>query len=182
MKFCIECGSDVIHFSIPTGDNRKRFHCQACGNIHYQNPKVICGSLPFYDNAVLLCKRAIEPRKGLWTLPAGFMENNETTLEAAQRETFEEAMGALIEPELYTIFNLPDISQIYFFYRGDLKEGRYGIGEESLEVELFSEEAIPWDQLAFPTITQSLKLFFADRKKACYPIRVIDLYKPLPKK
>lgn len=175
MKYCSDCGSDSILFSIPKGDNRTRHHCHDCGNIYYQNPKVICGTLPVYQGKVLLCKRAIEPRKGYWTLPAGFMENNETTLEAAQRESFEEAKAQISSPELYMIFNLPAFSHVYFFYRGELTRGEYGVGEESLETQLFSAAEIPWDALAFRTIQRSLKLYFSDRKLNHYPTRVIDI-------
>ena len=124
---------------------------------------------------VLLCKRAIEPRHGLWTLPAGFMENAETTLQGAERETWEEAHANLNNPELYTLFNLPHINQVYFFYRAELADLNFGPGTESLEVELFKEEDIPWEELAFPVITETLKLYFEDRKTQQYPVRIKDL-------
>lgn len=175
MKFCSECGSSNVSYSIPTGDNRDRHHCSDCGNIDYRNPKIICGCLPIYGDKILLCKRAIEPRYGYWTLPAGYMEKGETTLQGAQRETREEAEAEVEIDDLYVIYNLPHISQVYFFYRGNVVDGKYGAGEESLEVELFSQDDIPWDSLAFPTVSRSLELYFGDRSSGQYPLRVEDI-------
>jgi len=119
----------------------------------------------------LLCQRAIEPRKGYWTLPAGFMENGETTAEAAARETFEEAGAQVQGLELYTLFDLPHIDQIYMLFRGELVGGRFAVGEESLDVRLLDETDIPWSSLAFPTIKRTLECFFADRRRGEYPLR-----------
>ncbi len=171
MKFCSDCGQGLVR-EIPEGDDRLRYVCTACQAIHYQNPKIIVGTLPVYGEQVLLCRRAIEPRKGFWTLPAGFMENGETTLAGAQRETREEAQACIINETLYRLFDLPYISQVYMFYRGDLLDGEYGIGPESLEVELFTEEQIPWDEIAFPVVVETLQEFFEDRKKGEFPVRV----------
>ena len=174
MKYCSDCGSEVS-LQIPEGDSRERHVCGECGTIHYINPRIIAGTLPVFDDKILLCRRAIEPRKGFWTLPAGFMENGETTEQAAARETVEEAQAKLNIHGLYTVFNLPHISQVYLFYRGDVLNGEYGIGQESLEVELFAEEEIPWKELAFPTIYQTLKFYFEDRKRNEFPVRVEDI-------
>jgi ADP-ribose pyrophosphatase YjhB (NUDIX family) len=168
MKFCSECASPVA-LAIPEGDNRPRYVCPQCAAIHYENPKLVVGSLPVWESGgelkVLLCKRAIEPRYGYWTLPAGFMENNETTAEAAMRETEEEA-GANIElGPLYTLLNVAHVHQVHLFYLARLRDLNYAAGIESLEVQMFSEREIPWDDLAFPTIRKTLELFFADRVK-----------------
>ncbi len=171
MKHCSDCGS-TVSLKIPPGDSRERHVCDDCGAIHYINPRIIAGTLPVYQNKVLLCRRAIEPRKGYWTLPAGFMENGETTEQAAARETIEEAEARVNIHGLYTVFNLPHISQVYMFFLADLINGEYGVGEESLETQLFEEHEIPWKELAFPTIHRSLKLYFEDRKSDQYPVRV----------
>lgn len=175
MKYCSSCGSDQLEFRVPAGDNRPRHVCASCNNIHYQNPRIIAGCLPVHEGKVLLCKRAIEPRYGFWTLPAGFMENGETLEEAAQRESLEEAEAEVVLEGLYTVFNLPHISQVYMLFRGTLKNGAFGVGEESLETRLFSEEEIPWEELAFPTIAKTLKYYFEDRKNNDFPIRVRDI-------
>ncbi|MCJ8169776.1 NUDIX hydrolase [Atopomonas sediminilitoris] len=170
MKFCSQCGAGVSQ-RIPEGDNRPRFVCLECQTIHYQNPRIIAGCLPVYGEQVLLCRRAIEPRRGFWTLPAGFMENGETLAEAAARETREEACAEVASLELYTLFDLPYIHQVYMFFRAELVNGRFASGEESLEVRLFHEHEIPWSELAFPTIGRTLECYFADRQHAHYPIR-----------
>ncbi len=174
MKFCSQCGEGVT-LAIPEGDNRERHVCNACSTIHYQNPRIITGTLPVYDDQILLCKRAIEPRHGLWTLPAGFMENGETTEQGAVRETWEEASANVNDLALYSIFNLPQINQVYFFYRAQLSDLSFGPGEESLEVELFNEDAIPWDQLAFPVISRTLQHYLSDRKSGEFPVRTEDI-------
>ena len=174
MKFCNQCGGP-LRWGMPPDDNRERFICEHCSHIHYQNPRIIVGCLPLWEDKVLLCKRAIEPRKGLWTLPAGFMENGETILEGALRETWEEAQARVEVNELYRIFNLPHISQVYLLFRGHLSEPRFAPGIESLEVELFSEENIPWNNLAFPIVDLTLKAYFNDRKTGSYIMRVEDI-------
>lgn len=177
MKFCSHCGQSVV-LRIPEGDDRERHVCDNCNVIHYQNPRIITGCLPIYEDKVLLCKRAIEPRYGLWTLPAGFMENGETTEQGALRESWEEARANIAVDSLYTLFNLPHINQVYIFYRGNLTDTNFGPGLESLEVELFSEESIPWGELAFPVIKKTLKHYFSDRLTGDFPIRTEDLIHP----
>ncbi len=174
MKFCSQCGESVTQ-RIPEGDNRPRFVCDTCHAIHYQNPRIIAGCLPVFEDRVLLCKRSIEPRAGKWTLPAGFLENGETTAHGALRETFEEANAHAEIIELYTLFNLPHISQVYMFYRARLTDLDFSPGEESLETRLFREPEIPWDELAFPVITRTLEHFYADRKSNHFPVRTIDI-------
>ncbi|HEY0062099.1 MAG TPA: NUDIX hydrolase [Telluria sp.] len=168
MKFCSECAYPVT-LQIPEGDNRPRYVCGQCATIHYHNPKMVVGSIPVWDVdgelKILLCKRAIEPRHGYWTLPAGFMENAETTAEAAVRETEEEA-GANVEiGDLFSLLNVAQVHQVHLFYLARLKDLDFAPGIESLDVKLFAEHEIPWDDLAFPTIRKTLELFFADSVK-----------------
>ncbi len=168
MKFCSECAHPV-DLRVPEGDNRPRYVCAQCDVIHYQNPKLVVGSIPVWESGgelkILLCKRAIEPRYGYWTLPAGFMENEETTAQAAIRETEEEA-GANVElGELFTLLNVAQVHQVHLFYLARLLDLDFAAGVESLDVQLFSEQEIPWDDLAFPTVRTTLELFFADRVK-----------------
>lgn len=174
MKFCNNCGA-VVAQRIPPGDTHVRHVCDACGTIHYQNPKIVAGCLPVWEDKVLLCRRAIEPRYGLWTLPAGFMEKGETTLEAAMRETLEEARANVEIDGLCTLFNLPHIDQVYVLYRGRLLDLDYAPGEETLEARLFSEAEIPWQQIAFRVIQETLKLYFADRQSGRYRIYTGDI-------
>ncbi|HBT56886.1 MAG TPA: NUDIX hydrolase, partial [Pseudomonas sp.] len=171
MKFCSECGQGVTA-RVPDGDTRSRFVCDHCQTIHYQNPRIVAGCLAVHGQQVLLCRRAIEPRRGFWTLPAGFMENGETTEEAALRETWEEARARLQQQELYMLFNLPHINQVYMFFRGELADLEFSAGEESLEVRLFHEHEIPWDKLAFPTVGKTLKQYFLDRQEQAFPVRI----------
>ena len=174
MKFCSSCGASVV-YQVPEDDIRERAVCTDCGTIHYQNPKIIAGTLPVWGDQVLLCKRAIEPRRGYWTLPAGFMENGETAEAGGARETMEEANASVENPNLYTVFSLPHISQVYMFFKADLVGPSYSSGPESLEVELFSENDIPWDELAFPVITKTLKHYFADRTCSNFPVHYENL-------
>ncbi len=146
----------------------------ACSTVHYQNPKMVVGCLPVWGERVLLCRRAIEPRRGFWTLPAGFLELDESTLEGALRETREEAAAGIERPEPYCLYELPHIGQVYLFYRGTLREGRFGVGPESLESGLFLEAEIPWDELAFPIVRRTLQHFFADRLTGQFPFHAED--------
>lgn len=168
MNFCSECGKTVVN-RIPEGDNLPRFICEHCDIIHYQNPKLVVGCLPVWNEQVLLCKRAIEPSYGLWTLPAGFMENQESLEEAALRESREEANANLEIENIYSVISLPHINQIYVLYRAKLLDLDFYAGSESLEVQLFNEEDIPWEQLAFKTIERTLKSYFEDRKLNDFP-------------
>ena len=173
MNFCSHCGH-TVRFAIPSGDDRPRYCCDECGTIHYQNPRIVAGTLPVSGSRVLLCRRAISPRKGFWTLPAGYMENAETTVEAAARETREEACAKVEIHGLYTLINLPHINQVYMIFRADL-DGGFDAGPESLEVALFEEHEIPWDELAFPTIERTLRHFYDDRRENAFPLHVSDI-------
>jgi ADP-ribose pyrophosphatase YjhB (NUDIX family) len=152
--------------------------CEACGHIHYFNPKIVVGALPIWGDRVLLCKRAIEPRYGKWTLPAGFMEEKETLEDGASRETLEEAGARIHIDGLYTVLSLPDISQVYMLYRATLADLNFTAGTESLEVALFTEQEIPWDELAFRTISTTLRHYFADRVSGIFPVRSEALRHP----
>lgn len=174
MNYCSTCGHPVEQ-RIPAGDNRHRYVCPSCETIHYQNPRIVAGTVPVWENKILLCRRAIEPRHGYWTLPAGFMENSETTVEAAVRETLEEALAAVNIEDLYTIIHVPHIDQVHMFYRASLTDGQFGAGEESLESALFAIEDIPWDELSFPTVRRTLEYFAEDMQSDSYPIRISDI-------
>lgn len=181
MKYCSSCGHPVEH-RIPEGDNRRRHVCPNCDTIHYQNPRIVAGTVPVWEGQILLCRRAIEPRYGYWTLPAGFMENSETTNEAAARETWEEALAEVEIEDLYTIIHVPHIDQVHMFYRATLKNGSFGAGEESLESRLFSVDEIPWDEISFPTVKRTLELFIEDRKHNLFPLHVSDIrFQPVKK-
>lgn len=174
MKFCSECGQPVER-RIPPDDTRERLVCANCATVHYQNPKVVAGCIPEWEGRILLCRRAIEPRYGLWTLPAGFMENDETTVEAAVRETLEEARARVDALELHTMLSLPHANQVYIMFRARLLDLDFGPGHESLEVRLHDEQDIPWDQIAFPTILHTLKFYYEDRRAGAYRTHVGDI-------
>lgn len=164
MNYCSNCGARVT-FRIPPGDTLPRHICDACDTIHYQNPKMVVGCVAEWEDKILLCRRAIEPRYGLWTVPAGFMENNETTAEGALRETLEEAHARVEILSLYTLYNLPHISQVYMLFRARLLDLNFGAGEETLETRLFAETEIPWDEIAFVTVRNTLQHYFNDRRR-----------------
>lgn len=178
MKFCSQCGAPVELREIPN-DTRSRHVCTVCGEVHYQNPKMIVGAIPDWEGKILLCRRAIEPRQGLWTLPAGFMENGETTVEAAMRETLEEANAQVEVGELYSLYNLPYINQVNLLFRARLLNLDFSPGAESLEVKLFSEPEMPWDRLAFRAVQYTLQHYFADRKTGMFRFHMGDLQPPV---
>lgn len=179
MNFCSHCGGSV-ELRIPPGDTLPRYVCRQCATIHYQNPKLVVGALAQWEDRILLCRRAIEPRHGFWTLPAGFMENDETTAQAAARETAEEARARIEVGELYTMIDVPYISQVHLVYRARLLDLDFSAGEESLEVALLSEDEIPWDQIAFRTIGMTLRYFFEDRRRGNWPFHCTSLALPPP--
>lgn len=152
-----------------------RFVCDDCQMIHYQNPNVVAGCIPEWEDKIILCRRAIEPRYGLWTLPAGFMENGETTQQAAARETLEEANAVVEVSSLYSMFSLPHINQVYLIFRARLTDSNFGPGVESLEVELYDEQDIPWDMMAFPVIAETLKRYYKDRAKGRFQTHIGEI-------
>jgi ADP-ribose pyrophosphatase YjhB (NUDIX family) len=164
MKFCSNCGA-VLTIRIPDGDNAPRHVCDSCHAIHYLNPKLIVGCIPEWDGKVLLCRRGIEPRHGLWTVPAGFMELNETVPNGAVRETLEEANARVEIEQLYALYSLPHIGQIYMLFRARLLDLGFSAGHETLDAQLFSEPEIPWDEIAFATVRNTLRHYFADVKR-----------------
>ena len=151
--------SGPLHRMIPEGDNRERMVCRDCGFIDYQNPKVVVGSIVLCQGKFLLCRRAIEPRRGFWTMPAGYLELNESTPDGAMREAWEEALARITIDGLLAIYDVPRLSQVQIIYRAHLDEPEFGVGEESLEVRLFAWEEIPWDELAFPSVHWALHQF-----------------------
>jgi ADP-ribose pyrophosphatase YjhB (NUDIX family) len=174
IRHCRVCGTPVER-RIPADDNRERAVCPACGEIHYENPLNVVGTVPVWGDQVLLCKRAIEPRYGFWTLPAGFLELGESTAAGAMRETDEEA-GAHIELEgFFSMLNVVRVGQVHLFYRARLLDTRLNPGTETLEAKLFTEAEIPWDQLAFKTVRRTLELFFEDRRNGQFSIHCDDI-------
>ena len=174
MKFCSNCAAPVAQ-RVPPGDNLPRWVCDQCGEIHYENPRVVVGSIPEFEGKLLLCRRAIEPRYGYWTLPAGFMENGETTAQAALRETLEEA-GAQVELGApFSMISVPSVNQVHLFYAARLRGLEFKPGEETLEVALWEEDRIPWKDIAFRTVGLTLKRWFADRGSGAFGFHAEDL-------
>jgi ADP-ribose pyrophosphatase YjhB (NUDIX family) len=174
IRHCKACGSEV-RYLIPADDNRERAVCPACGTIHYENPLNVVGTVPVWQDQVLLCLRNIEPRRGMWTLPAGFMELGETTAQGALRETDEEA-GAHIElGSLFTVLNVVQIAQVHLFYLATLKSTEFAPGPETIEARLFREDEIPWEQLAFRTVKETLRCFFEDRRRGEFGVHCADI-------
>ena len=162
MNFCDQCGARVERRT-PPGDHLPRYVCTACGTIHYENPKLVVGCVPEHDGRILLCKRAIEPRRGYWTVPAGFMENNETLQQAAARESQEEALADVKIGSLLTVVHVLHAHQVHVFFRATLPRAEFAPGPESLETELVRPEDIPWDDIAFPSTTFTLQRYLEDR-------------------
>ncbi len=175
IKHCRNCGTAVVYRVPDDGDTRERAVCPACDTIHYENPLNVVGTVPYWGEHVLLCKRNIEPRWGKWTLPGGFMELGETTQQGAARETDEEA-GAKIEMEgLQAVLSVPRVSQVHLFYRARLLSDHFHPGHETIEARLFLEQEIPWDEIAFKTVRETLKCFFEDRRKGRFEVHAIDI-------
>ncbi|MFT2111539.1 NUDIX hydrolase [Marinomonas sp. 2405UD68-3] len=175
MRFCPKCGNQV-ECKIPPGDNRDRAVCPTCDHIDYDNPNVITGTLPIFDNKILLCKRSIEPRLGYWTLPAGFMENQETTKEGALRETLEETGSHAICGPAFSMINIPHINQIHLFYLATLTKADFHPTEESSDVALFEYDQIPWDDIAFSSVTKTLKLYLQDIENGQFQFHEDTIY------
>ena len=163
MKHCAACGSSVVK-KIPQGDNRERWICSNCERIHYQNPRIVVGCVPQRDGQILLCRRAIEPRLGYWTVPAGFMELGETLAQGAARETLEEALAEVKIGHLFASVDVVHAGQVHMFFTARLLGG-FGAGDESLEVAMFAPEDIPWDEIAFPSGKYALERYLEDAGK-----------------
>jgi ADP-ribose pyrophosphatase YjhB (NUDIX family) len=180
MKYCSSCGQSV-ELKIPEGDHLPRYVCVSCDTVHYQNPKVIVGCVPEWeDGRVLMCRRAIQPRLGRWTFPAGFLELNETTGEGAARETREESQAEVEIGDLFTVINIPYVSQLYMIHRGRMKTPHHGATTESSETRLMREDEIPWEEIAFPSIYHSLKFFFEDRARGVKGFHQMDILRRPP--
>jgi ADP-ribose pyrophosphatase YjhB (NUDIX family) len=164
MKFCSQCGAPVT-LRVPAGDTLERHVCDACQAIHYQNPRMVVGCIVEWDDRILLCRRAIEPRHGLWTVPAGYLEIGETLEQGAERETLEEASARVEIGPLYAVYNIPHISQVYLLFRARLLDEQVRPGAETLEVALYQEADIPWDRLAFATVRNTLQHYYSDRRR-----------------
>ncbi|MEZ5739220.1 MAG: NUDIX hydrolase [Burkholderiaceae bacterium] len=181
MKFCSDCGQ-TVNLTIPAGDNRERYCCVQCGSIHYQNPNMVVGTVPFLGDRVLLCKRAIEPRLGYWTLPAGFMEHGETVSQGALRETSEEAGIDVTLGELFSMLSVPHVGQVHLFYLAGMVSDAMDPGAETLEARLFTEAEIPWDDIAFRTVERTLRWYFEDRANNQFRMHTEDLHYPIRRK
>lgn len=164
MKYCSQCGAPVAR-RIPEGDTLPRFVCGRCHTIHYQNPRMVVGCIVEWEDKILLCRRAIEPRYGLWTVPAGYMENGETITQGALRETLEEANARVEIGPLYALYNIPHISQVYLLFRARLLDLDFHAGAETLEARLWAENETPWDQIAFATVRNTLTHYYSDRRR-----------------
>ena len=175
IKHCRDCGSAVAYRLPDDGDTRHRAICTACNTVHYENPLNVVGTVPYLGDRVLLCLRNIEPRRGKWTLPAGFMELGETTAQGAGRETDEEA-GANFEMEdLFSVLSVPRVGQVHLFYRARLLNDRFDPGPETIEARLFTEDEIPWDDIAFRTVRETLLRYFDDRRRGAFSVHTLDI-------
>ena len=176
IKYCRACGAAVTYRLPDDGDTRERAVCTVCGTIHYENPLNVVGTVPVSaDGRVLLCKRNIEPRWGKWTLPAGFMELDETTAEGAARETEEEAGAHITMGPLFSLLSVPRVGQVHLFYLATLLSDQFNPGHETIEARLFSEDEVPWDEIAFRTVNETLRCYFADRKRGSFGLHCIDI-------
>lgn len=175
---CRHCGTAVDHRVPDDGDTKIRAVCPNCHTIHYDNPLNVVGTVPVWGESgeqVLLCKRNIEPRKGKWTLPAGFMELGETTAEGAARETDEEAGAAIELGDLFTLMNVVRVGQVHMYYRARLLSDRFNPGFETIEARLFTEAEIPWEEIAFRTVRETLLCYFSDRQQGRFGFHILDI-------
>ena len=175
IKFCKNCGTAVVYRQPDDGDTKNRAVCPACNTVHYENPLNVVGTVPVWEDKVLLCKRNIEPRKGKWTLPAGFMELEETTVQGAARETIEEAGAQFEMQSLFSVLSVPRVGQVHLFYRATLTSDQFNPGFETMEAKLFAEADIPWDEIAFRTVKVTLEKFFSDRAKGSFGVHEADI-------
>lgn len=174
IRHCRSCGSTVT-YQVPVDDSRERAVCGTCAHIDYENPLNVVGTVPVWEDSVLLCRRNIEPRHGFWTLPAGFMELGESTEAGAVRETDEEAGARIVVQGLFTVLNVVHVGQVHFFYRAMLQDTQFAPGPETIEARLFQEHEVPWDDLAFRTVRLTLERYFADRRAGSFGIHCVDI-------
>ena len=175
IKHCRNCGNAVVYRLPDDGDTKLRAVCPVCNTVHYENPLNVVGTVPTTpDGRVLLCKRNIEPRWGKWTLPAGFMELDETTSQGAARETDEEAGAQIQMGPLFSVLNVPRVGQVHFFYLASLLSEKFNPGFETIEARLFTEAEVPWDEIAFRTVKVTLRRYFEDRKKSSFGIHAVE--------
>lgn len=174
IRHCRACGT-MVDYRVPADDNRERAVCPACGTIHYENPLNVVGTVPVWQERVLLCSRAIEPRRGLWTLPAGFLELGETTVEGAVRETDEESGARIQIGALFSVLNVVRVGQVHLFYLATMTSPALNPGSETLEARLFREDEVPWDAIAFRTVRETLRFFFADRQRGQFGLHCADI-------
>ncbi len=175
IKHCRNCGIAVVYRLPDDGDTRERAICPACATIHYENPLNVVGTVPYWGDKILLCKRNIEPRYGKWTLPAGFLELGETTAQGAMRETEEEAGAQIALEGLFSVINVARVGQVHMFYRARLLSDRFDPGHETIEARLYAEHEIPWDEIAFRTVKETLERFFADRQRGQFGVHDVDI-------
>ena len=175
LKHCKNCGIAVVYQLPDDGDSKERAVCPACHTVHYENPLNVVGTVPYWGDKILLCKRNIEPSWGKWTLPAGFMELNETLEQGAARETTEEAGAQFKMESLFSILNVTRVGQVHFFYKAQLLSDKFDPGHETIEARLFTQAEIPWDDIAFRTVKETLEHYFADRQRGLYGMHMIDI-------
>ena len=175
IKHCKNCGTAVVYRVPDDGDTKERAVCPACHTIHYENPLNVVGTVPYWGDKVLLCKRNIEPRYGKWTLPAGFMEMSETVAEGAARETLEESGAQFALEGFFSLLNVPRVGQVHVFYLARLLSDVFDPGFETIEARLFAEDEIPWDEIAFRTVKETLEHYFADRRNGHFGIHILDI-------
>jgi len=178
-RFCTYCGQPTIT-AVPAGDTRPRRVCPACHAVHYENPLIVVGCVPEFEGRILICRRAIEPRRGYWTVPAGFMENDETLEDGAARECLEEAEAQVDIGSLLALVNVPEARQVHVFFRARMSSASCGAGEESLEARLFDTAAIPWEDIAFPSTRYALTQYLADRAAGREELHVTTLKRRQP--
>ena len=171
MNYCSNCAAPVEHL-VPEGDDRPRYVCHACGLIHYQNPRLVVGCIPVWEDKILLCLRDIQPRRGKWTLPAGYLENGETAMEGARRESLEETGAKLNRLAPYLLFDIPHINQLYLMFRARMESPAFHRTKESAQVRLFDSREIPWDAIAFPVIEKTLQIYLANRPGGEFPFQI----------
>jgi ADP-ribose pyrophosphatase YjhB (NUDIX family) len=179
MNFCPDCAAPVI-LRVPEGDHRPRYICTHCGHVHYQNPRIVAGVVAEWHGSILLCRRAIEPRRGFWTIPAGFLENGESVPAGALRETAEEALAEVELGSLLAVISVLHSQQVHMMFRARLCDGRHGAGEESLEARLYDEADIPWPEIAFTSVRFALERYFEDRRAGREGLHFHDISQRAP--